>query len=170
MHGLLEMAFISEIKFQAEIAKRAFHRLQIANDNIDNIEVWGAIQSILIATGNISKILWPPFKRDELRGEKLRQILNVEKNNLISDRKFRNHFEHYDSRLEDFFKKQGNSSLHYIDLAMNPNFNGEASPNVHRGYNAFNNTLLYRGDLLDLGGLMNALDNIQEACKRYGYQ
>lgn len=169
MHGLLEMAFISEIVLQTKIAIKASERLQVANKNLDNIEVWGAIQSILVATRNVSKILWPSAKTDKPRGEMLREILKVEENNLLSERKFRNHFEHYDSRLEDFFKKQSNGSINYIDLAMNPSLSGHGLGNTHRGYNAFNNTLLYRGDLLDLNELMKALDDIHEACKRYGY-
>lgn len=185
MHGLLEMTFVSEIVLQAKIAKKAFERLQTANDNLDDIEVWGAIQSILVATGNVSKILWLPAKADQARGEKLRQVLGVEKDNMLSDRKFRNHFEHYDSRIEEYFKKQGNSGINYTDLAMNPSLSehllslqyGEEfasqfkSPldNTHRGYNAFNNTLIYWGDVLDLNELMKALDGIHEACKKYGY-
>lgn len=166
MHGLLEMAFISEIVLQTKIAIKASERLQVANKNLDNIEVWGAIQSILVATGNVSKILWPSSKTDKTRGEMLRKILKVGENNLLSERKFRNHFEHYDSRLEDFFKKQSNGSINYIDLAMNPSLSGHGLGNTHRGYNAFNNTLLYRGALLDLNELMKTLDDIYETCKR----
>lgn len=168
MNGLLEMAFVSEILLQTRIATRANERLKIANENLDNIEVWGAIQSILIATGNVSKILWPSAKTDKPRGEILRQLLKLKENNLLSERKFRNHFEHYDSRLEDFFKRQGNGSIHYIDLAMNPSLSGHNLRNTHRGYDSFNNTLLYRGDLLDLNELKKALNDIHEACKRYG--
>lgn len=184
MHGLLEMTFVGEIVLQAKIAKKAFERLQTANDNLDGIEVWGAIQSILVATGNVSKILWPPAKADKTRGEKLRQILNVEKDNMLSERKFRNHFEHYDSRIEDYFKKQGNGGINYTDLAMNPSLSEhllamqygsefasqfkKPLDNIHRGYNSFNNTLIYWGDVLDLNELMKALDAIHEACKRYG--
>lgn len=170
MHGLLEMAFVREIVLQTKIATRASERLQVANDNLDNIEVWGAIQSILVATGNVSKILWPPAKSDKPRGEMLRKILKVKENNLLSERKFRNHFEHYDSRLEDFFRKQSNGGIHYIDLAMNPSLSGHGLGNIHRGYNTFNNTLIYRGDLLDLNELIKALVDIYEACKRYGYR
>lgn len=170
MHGLLELAFISEIVLQTKIAIKASERLQVANKNLDNIEVWGAIQSILVATGNVSKILWPSAKTNKPRGEVLREILKVEENNLLSERKFRNHFEHYDSRLEIFFKKESTSNINYYDLAMNPSLSGHRLRNTHRSYNAFNNTLLYRGDLLDLNELMKALGDIHEACKRYGYR
>jgi hypothetical protein len=59
MTGLQEMVFMGEIVLQSKIAQRAAERLQVANDNFDEVEVWGSIQSILIAAGNVSKILWP---------------------------------------------------------------------------------------------------------------
>lgn len=88
MNGLLEMAFVSEIVLQTKIAKRAAECLQVANENLDNIEVRCAIQSFFVATGNISKVLWPSARTDKPRGEMLRKILKVEENNLLSKRKF----------------------------------------------------------------------------------
>jgi hypothetical protein len=76
------MISIGEIVLQSEIARRASERLQVANESFDHTEIWSSIQTILITTGNISKILWPN-KKYEKRGERLREILNVEKNNLL---------------------------------------------------------------------------------------
>lgn len=166
MNGLQEMAFISEIVLQSKIAQRASERLQTANDNLDNIEVWGSIQSILVATGNVSKILWPNRKYEK-RGERLREILKVEKSSPLNNRKFRNHFfEHYDELLEEWFKIQSNGV--YIDLAMNPSFPGR-NLHTHRGYNSFNNTLIFRGELLDLDEVLNVLKEIHNSCKQYGF-
>ncbi len=186
MHGLLEMAFISEIILQSKIAQKAATRLQDANDNLDTIEVWGAIQSILVATGNISKILWPSEKAYHERGEKLRQILKVEKDNLLSKRRFRNIFEHYDSQLEKYFAEQDGHSINYTDLAMNPSlseyliglqYGSEFASQfesrldgIHRGYNAFNNTLIYRGELLDLNELIDAFKDLRDKCTQAGYR
>ncbi|HJS01359.1 MAG TPA: hypothetical protein VJ780_10530 [Flavobacterium sp.] len=167
MNGLQEMAFISEIVLQSKIAQKAAKRLQTANDNLDTIEVWSSIQSILVATGNISKILWPTYKKHVERGEKLRLILKVENNNPLSERKFRNHFEHYDSRIEELFENQ--HTVTYIDLAMNPSFRGGSLDNIDRGYNSFNNTLIFRGEVLDLDEVLNALEEIHNSCKRYGF-
>jgi len=62
------------------------------HDNFDNNETWYSIQSILVAAGNVSKILWPSQKY-KIRGQKLRELLGVENNNPLSSRKFRNHFD-----------------------------------------------------------------------------
>jgi hypothetical protein len=107
MKGLQDMVFIGEIVLQSKIAQRAAERLRATHDNFDDVETWCSVQSILVAVGNISKILWPNEKY-KIRGERLRELLKIEKDNLLSSRKFRNNFfEHYDERVEEYF--QGNS-------------------------------------------------------------
>jgi hypothetical protein len=106
------------------------------------------------------------LKEYKRRGEKLRKLLNIDESNLLSDRKIRNHFEHYDERIETWFKNQ--SSAVYRDLAMNPsmyNF-GNRFANTHRGYNSFDNTIVFRGESLDLGAVLNALEEIRLNCSR----
>lgn len=163
MKGIEDMVFLSEIVLQTKIARRAAERLEATKDNFDKIEVWCSIQSILVAAGNVSKILSPPDKKYKIRGERLRQMLKVESESVLLDRKFRNHFfEHYDARIEEWFNKH--SSGVYIDLAMNPSFPGR-NLNTHRGYNSFNNTLEFRGEILDLNEVLNALEEIRDNCK-----
>jgi hypothetical protein len=142
MNGIQDMAFLSEIVLQIKIARRAAERLEATQNNFDHIEVWCSIQSILGASGNISKILWPEAKY-KIRGQRLRQMLKVEDENVLWDRKFRNNFfEHYDARIEEWYSNNSNGV--YIDLAMNPSLPGR-NLNTHRGYNSFNNTLEFRG-------------------------
>jgi hypothetical protein len=85
----------------------------------------------------------------------------------LPSRKFRNHFEHYDERIEEYFKY--NAQGVYIDLAMNPSLSsgifGHLPLNTHRGYNAFNNTLVFRDETLDLNEVFVALENIVDNCK-----
>ncbi|MBB6110292.1 hypothetical protein SAMN05421821_10699 [Mucilaginibacter lappiensis] len=168
MIGLQEMILIGEIVLQSKIAKRAAERLRTAHENFDHVETWCSIQSILVAAGNVSKVLWPSDKY-KIRGQKLRQILKIEKNNPLSVRKFRNHFEHYDERIEDYF--ECNTQGAYIDLAMNPSLTsgifGDVPLKTHRGYNSFNNTLVFRDETLDLNEILIALDNVLNNCKSY---
>lgn len=166
MNGLQDLVFIGEIALQAKIAKRAAERLEDTQNNFDKIEIWCSIQSILVATGNVSKIFWPTRKNYKQRGERLRHLLKVENDNPISDRRFRNHFEHFDERIEDWFENSS-SSVH-IDLAMNPSLPpNDIPPNTHRGYNSFNNTLIFKDDILDLNEILTALEEIHSKCKWY---
>lgn len=164
MKALAEMVFIGEIVMQAKIAKRAAERLQATTDNFDELEVWCSIQSILVAAGIVSKILWPSQKYTA-RGEKLRTLLNIDESNLLSNRKFRNHFEHYDERIEDWFEK--NPSAVYMDLRIDPfeSIWGSNPVNWHRGYNPLTQTLTFRGDSMHLASLLNVLEEIRLKCR-----
>jgi hypothetical protein len=168
MKPLEEMVFISEIVLQSKIAHRADERLLATRENFDYIEVWCSIQSILVAAGNVSKILWPQ-KKCEARGEALRRLLKIEfdHNYLLSDRKFRNHFEHYDERIDAWFAE--NRSAVYTDLVMNPfpSIFGSSFNNYHRAYNSVTQTLTFRGKTIDLAAVLKELDEIRLKCRPF---
>ena len=65
-----------------------------------------------------SKILWPTKKQYKARGKHLRELLGVDDNNVLSDRTFRNHFEHYDERIEEWF--ENSNSAVYMDSRIEP--------------------------------------------------
>ena len=166
MNPLQDMVLISEIVLQSKIALRAADRLKTPSSEVDRqVDIWSSIQSILVSTANVSKILWPKTKY-KARGERLRQMLRVEDSSILSSRKFRNHFEHYDEQIDEWFKNQ--STAVYTDLAMNPSLSGVGAQG-HRGYNSFNNTLIFRGESLDLGEVLKALEVILNNCKPYAF-
>jgi hypothetical protein len=166
MKALEEMVFIGEIVLQSKIAHRAAERLLANRDKFDQIEVWCSIQSILVAAGNVSKILWPQ-KKCAARGEKLRKLLNIDQNNLLADRKFRNHFEHYDERIEAWFVE--NPSAVYRDTVIDPfkSICRQTLANNHRVYDPLTQTLTFRGDSVDLAAVLNELDEIRLKCRPF---
>jgi len=163
MKEFKDMIFISEVLLQSKIAQRAFERLLATHENFDRLEVWCSIQSILVSTANISKILWSG--KDRVRGKRLQKLLKVEEDNILLNRKFRNHFEHYDERIEERVKNHPNGP--YIDLAMNSSLTGSFGGNENRGYNSFDNSLMFRGERLDLNEVLNALVELYKNCKLY---
>ncbi|WP_160070202.1 hypothetical protein [Sphingobacterium bovisgrunnientis] len=160
MNGLLQMTLLDEILLQARIAIRAFDRLNAPENSFDQIEIWGSIQSVLVASGNVSKILWPS-KKYRTRGKLLREYLNIPDNHILAPRVFRNHFEHFDERVEVRFNNSPTGV--YIDRQMNPSFNnflGDREPTCQRGYNTFNHTLIFDGEVLDVQVLIKALKDL----------
>jgi len=97
----------------------------INNDEVIRLRL--SAESLLIAVANISKILWPtpptPCKRCNFqpkpnlemtsRRESLRKLLAVEDSSLIRSRKFPNHLEHYDERIEEWATKPGKQTLRF---------------------------------------------------------
>jgi hypothetical protein len=120
-----------------------------------------------MAAGNVSKIIWPPNEKYAARGEKLLKLLSVDDNNLLSDRKFRNHFEHYDDLIEVWFAKKPSSV--YMDLAID-SFEwiwGRDLDTRHRVYNPLTKTLMFRGESFDLAAVLNELEEIRLKCRPF---
>lgn len=163
---LAEMVFINEIVTQSMIAEKAASRLE---DVSDQIEAWSSIQTILIAAANISKILWPSRKKYLARGKQLRTLLGIDDDNLLSDRKFRYHFEHYDERIEEWF--ENNKSCVYMDSRIDPFIPNPLSLQQfsHRSYNSATRTLVFRNESIDLSAILTALAEIREKCRVYGF-
>lgn len=155
-----ESIFLSEIIFQVEMAEHATNNLKENANHTGKFETWGYIQMILIAAGNVSKILWPGRDKNKARGSHLRKLLNIEDDHLIADRKFRDHFEHYDERVEIRTENRNG----FIDFVMNPSMHMFHRDNISRGYEVDSNTLVFQGETLDLNSVVEALIEIKGKC------
>lgn len=154
----MKHVFLCEIDFQARCAAKAAEHLT-QEGHRDPIDTWNAIHSILIAAGNVSKILWPQSK--SARGAVLRRLLNVDEDNPLSNRSFRNHFEHYDERIEDWFSSP--KSAVYVDQIVGPlpGLLGSFPQNAHRAFDPSTQILTFRGESMNLGRVIDALAEIR---------
>lgn len=162
LKSLAKIVLISEIVTQAKFAEIAANQLM---ETTDSVETWASIQSILVAAANVSKILWPVNKQKKARGKYLRDFLVVDEGNLLSDRTFRNHFEHYDERIEEWV--EANNSSVYMDSRIDPQ-----EPSLftlpqffHRSYNPTSKALSFRGESIDLDAVLTELSKIREKCR-----
>ena len=67
-------------------------------------DTWRHLETILIASANLSKIFWGNFSESRIRErEPVRTVLGVPDDSPLRDRGIRNDFEHFDQRLIDHF-------------------------------------------------------------------
>ncbi|SRR6266487_2365803 len=116
MDTYLRDLFLREIAHQCRFASIGYNNLEhflyhCMSDN-NNDKIFFSLQSFLIASANISKILWPrnvsPYKE---RGEFLRNLLNINGSEPFKFTAPRNDLEHFDERLDNWYLK---SELHNI--------------------------------------------------------
>jgi hypothetical protein len=103
---------------QCGIAMRAGHRLDAAMEAGDVEGVWDAIQGILIAGANLSKMFWGSRGRRETARAPLRESLGIAASSPLRDTALRNDFEHFDERIEDWCKSS--TTLLFIDRNIGP--------------------------------------------------
>lgn len=157
--GVLEL-FVLEVDRQAEFGLMAADDLCRALTNYDTDRVWYSIQSLLVATANVSKLLWP--KSDSsVRGDTLRRTLRVDNDSPLKSKKFRNHFEHFDERLE----KWGISPQTHMVVDSNIGSLGSikvGKSSVYvRNYDPSTQTLTFHGDVYELRTVIEALEALR---------
>lgn len=117
--------------------------------------VWMSVQAFLVAVGNISKLLWPPRPKIVDRGADLRTSLGIEESSCLKTRSFRNHFEHFDERLEEFFLSLGSEQFCFIDSNVSPGGIRSLAGNIEdskvlRHLDSKSWKLLFRGESYEL--------------------
>ncbi len=129
------------------------------------IRIWLMIQSFLTATANISKIFWPPYKKKK-RGLELRNELEILDNNILEGRKFRDHFVHFDERIDKWAAKDGER---LIDRAIGSleKIKGFQKKDILRHYNPETKTLTFYTEPYDLEDVKKEIQGIQQKVKQH---
>jgi len=149
--------FQMEIERQCKFDIIAIEQIKTGLSNKDSDLVWYAIQNFLVAVGNISKIFWPINQKYGMRGEKLRKSLGIEDNSPIQPRNFRNHFEHFDERLEKW--AESSERHNFVDSSILPPnmIAGIDQKDFLRIFNPTTWTLTFRGDKYELKPIIKTI-------------
>ena len=111
---LLRM-FQRQIQLQCQAVILAAHEMESALTTGDRTRAWVAIQNLLTAAANISKALWG--QRAAQRAA-LRTSLQVDDTSPLKPVVMRNHFEHFDEKLDDWWR---DSERHnHVDMSIGP--------------------------------------------------
>src|SRR5579862_3776447 len=122
--------FLGEVVWQSAVALEAMTQLREAlaqpPSPSGNNRAFFHIQAFLVAAANVSKLLWPSGNRK--RGNELRRLLSVTEDSPIANRTLRNHFEHFDERIDSWTTKSKHHM--FIDRTI---LVGPTGPEYHRG-------------------------------------
>lgn len=80
--------------------------------------VWVSIQNLLTAAANVSKALWGQGSGFAVQREALRDSLAVTDTSPLKAVSMRNHFEHYDERLDRWWATSANHN--HLDMSIMP--------------------------------------------------
>ncbi len=128
----------------------------------DATRIWYSVQALLVAAGNVSKLLWPVRKQSAGRGKDLRRAIGVSETSPLKSRDFRNLFEHYDERLEDWMMSSKRHNI--VDSSVFPPgaIQGIDPGDFLRNIDSSDWSLTFRGKRLELRPLLNALREVRD--------
>lgn len=149
--------FQREIERQCRFAIIAVQDLQKALQAPDMDRIWYSIQSFLVAAGNVSKLLWPSSAHIPDRATELKNSLGVDDSSPLAPRTFRNYFEHFDERLEDW--ATSSKQKNFVDSNVGPSgmISGIDPEDYLRNFDTTKNAVTFRGDEYDLRPMVDAI-------------
>lgn len=159
MDSHVRYVLVLEVERQAKFGLMAVSDLNAALASQDTDRVWYSIQSLLIAAGNVSKLLWPAKAYAE-RGQTLRQALSISDESVLAPRTFRNHFEHFDERLETW--SVADPPRNFVDSNIGPPgmISGLDPASFLRNLDTKDWAVTFRGDAYQLRPIAAALQGL----------
>ena len=122
----------------------------------------------------VSRIFWPPGCRDkkkkvraQRRGQVLRDQLDIQSNHSIQKRKLRDHFEHFDERLDDWAENSRNKNI--VGSLFGPRSaiggDGIDDSDIIHHYDPATKIYSFRGEPFDIQELVTGINDIhQKSC------
>jgi hypothetical protein len=103
--------FLYELDEQCNFAILAYDNIINAIKNKEGDKVWLYLELFLIAAAKISIIFWPQGRKHKKRGEELRNLLAIDETVAFATRDPRNHLEHFDERLDEWYDNSTHHNL-----------------------------------------------------------
>jgi len=167
MDKMLLCIFHTEVERQAKFGLIAASDLDGALNSGDMDRIWYSVQSLLVAAGNVSKLLWPSKKKPLVpnRGPDLRASLEVPDSSPLKPRSFRNHFEHFDERLEKWATSSQRSNFADFNVGPPNMIAGVDTGDYLRNFETNKYAVTFRGDVYLLRPVVNALKELHAKAK-----
>lgn len=170
MDKLVLRVFVREVELQCIFANLAYQDLRQALADSNTEQVFFAAQALLGAVGNVSKLLWPTKTGNAERGTRLREVLAVSDDSPIAPRTFRNHFEHFDERLDEWTKSSKRKNFADLNIGPPEFISGLDAEDFLRNFDQTSFILTFRKDKYEINKVMQALQliykNAQHEVKR----
>jgi hypothetical protein len=143
----------------------------------DMYRVWFSVQNLLVALGNVSKLLWPAKTGMTERGVRLRETLAIDDSSPLADknfrkRHFRNQFEHFDEKLDEWVLSSENLDYADSNVGTTPGkgvayrfADEEYFRNIYRTDYPFAFALTLRGENFDLPPVIEAIRQLAARAK-----
>jgi hypothetical protein len=162
MDAQVQKIFVREVERQARFALIAAHDLDRALTAGDMDRLWYSIQGLLVSVGNVSKLLWPSANHAP-RGETLRKLLGVPNDSALAPRTFRNHFEHFDERLESW--ATSSARRNFVDSNVGPPgmIVGLDDEDFLRNFDTQSHAVTFRGDRYLFPPILEAVEKVHRS-------
>jgi hypothetical protein len=136
-----------QIMHQCHAALNSVNQANTALGKNDQEIFWASIQNLLTAAANIAKACWGQGGKLAVERTDLRESLAVTDDSPLSNTALRNHLEHYDERLDRWYRESTNHN--YIDFFIGARvtaIGGADDKDIFRFFDPTTNEVIFWGE------------------------
>ncbi len=118
------------------------------------------LQNLLNAAANISKALWGQTGRLSAERQPLRDSIGVEDDSPLRQVAMRNNFEHFDERLDRWWKGSANHNMMDRNFFSHAAISGANNLDMFRNFDPKTSDLIFWGQEFNIQALLNEVDRM----------
>lgn len=169
MDDFLLRIYLEQAKDECERSFLAIKELNTAIASMGKCDPFGPAQSLVHHAAAVSRIFWPPGSKDkharhrsQRRGDVLRKAIGVTNGHPVQNRALRDHFEHFDERLDDWAERSKNRNIVKQLVGPRTAIGGDAitDEDIIHQYDPATKVYAFRGERFDVQELATGLDDI----------
>lgn len=154
--------YIHELRNQTLYMETSIQLFNQALEGRSSTGAFFAAQSALTSASNIANLLWPPRARARVRGEKLREVLQLPEDHALNDRRLLNLWDHGDQRTEDWIQNTKGEKvvMDYVGPKASLADSDMSDENIYRLYDPQTNLFYFRGQVFHFQGIAAAAADV----------
>ena len=167
--NFLESIYLEQAKQECEACFAAVKGINEAMASKRSEDLFAHAMAFVQRGAAVSRVFWPPGSRDKharqrahRRGEALRQALAIPADHPVQDRTLRDHFEHFDERLDDWAERSKNRNIVRRLLGRRSAIGGDGiqDGDIIDHFDPATKVYSFRGEKFDIQALATGLDGL----------
>ena len=160
MELLLLRIFQRQVADQCRVVVTSVPQINSALATRSNDQLWVACQAFIIGVGNLAKALWGQKGKLEEQRRPLRESLGVADDSPLRHVDMRNNFEHYDERIDRWWRESPNH-LHLDKMMGSPSeVGGLTDIDMFRVYDPSARSIVFWGESFELQPIAAEVERI----------
>lgn len=150
MDTFLLRVFQEQARFQCECYMDGHVQLNAALENRGPMEIFIALQNMLSAGANLSKVLWGSGGKLIEERRPIRESIGASDEMELRQVTLRNHFEHMDERIDRWWKESEHHHMADMNIGSAQIFGGFADIDSFRQFDPQSGQLIFWGQSFNI--------------------
>jgi len=157
METMLLRIFQGQVLLQCRFVLLASHEVNSALLTGDTTRCFYALQNLLNAAASISKTLWGQRGEREEERKPIRESIGISNDSPLKPIGIRNDFEHFDERLEKWWKKSKHHNYFDLNLSSRTGIVGVSEVDWFRNFDPQTGEVMFWGTDFNLNLLVKEI-------------